>query len=141
MVLVLGEGTRLGRETVGSEPILARLRRKGGNIRDSSFQVPDSETMILPPEAIPLLHALAPLFTRPTDSVVAAWSASLPAEKRTGGVEWPGKETVTSSDALAAVRRWLWNGWVFPQAGFREGLEKLPGPLRERLLGALAPAA
>jgi hypothetical protein len=48
---------------------------------------------------------------------------------------------VAFSDALAAVRRWLWCEWVFPQAGGDSGLEKLPGSLREVLLAALASAA
>jgi hypothetical protein len=51
---------------------------------------------------------------------------------------WPGEAGVTFSDALTAVRRWLWTEWVFPQAG---GVAKLPEPLRELLLTALAPAA
>lgn len=30
--------------------------------------------------------------------------------------------------ALAAVRRWLWWEWVFPQTGDDSGLEKVPEP-------------
>ena len=74
-------------------------------------------------------------------TVVAVLYDALPADKRTGGVLWPGKAGVTFSDALAAVRRWLWIEWVFPQAGEDGGVAKLPEPLRELLLGALAPAA
>jgi hypothetical protein len=74
-------------------------------------------------------------------SVVAVLYHARPEEKRTGGVAWPGKATVTFSDALTAVRRWLWTEWVFPQAGCGEGLKKLPGPFREVLMAALAPAA
>jgi hypothetical protein len=47
---------------------------------------------------------------------------------------------VTFADALAAVRRWLWSEWVFPQAGGGTGVEKLPPELREVILPALAPA-
>jgi hypothetical protein len=74
-------------------------------------------------------------------SVVAVWFAALPESRRTGAVSWPGKAGLTFSDALAAVRRWLWSEVVFPQAGAHVSIEKLPGPLRELLLSALAPAA
>jgi hypothetical protein len=74
-------------------------------------------------------------------SVVAVQYHTLPESKRTGAVAWPGKATVTFSDALTSVRRWLWDDCVFPQAGCDGGLEKLPAPLREVLLAALAPAA
>jgi hypothetical protein len=74
-------------------------------------------------------------------SVVAVWFAALPGPKRSGGVAWPGKAFVTFSDALCAVRRWLWAESVFPQAGGGAAVEKLPQPLRELLLTALAPAA
>ena len=74
-------------------------------------------------------------------SVVAVLYRALPEPKRTGAVVWPGKATVTFSDALTSVRRWLWGECVFPQAGCDGGLEKLPEPLRELLLAAVAPAA
>jgi hypothetical protein len=74
-------------------------------------------------------------------SVVAMLYVSLPELKRCGGVDWPGKATVTFSDALTAVRRWLWSEWVFRQAAGDSALEKLPEPLREVLFAALAPAA
>jgi hypothetical protein len=48
---------------------------------------------------------------------------------------------VTFSDALTAVRRRLWVEGVFPQAGAGAVVEKLPDPVRELLLAALAPAA
>jgi len=41
-------------------------------------------------------------------TVVAVLFHALPAPKRVGAVSWPGKATVTFSDALCAVRRWLW---------------------------------
>lgn len=41
-------------------------------------------------------------------SVVAVLFHALPESKRAGAVSWPGKATVTFSDALCAVRRWLW---------------------------------
>jgi hypothetical protein len=74
-------------------------------------------------------------------SVVAILFHALPASKRTGAVSWPGKATVTFSDALCAVRRWLWDEAVLPQAEDGTTLQKLPEPIRELLLTTLAPAA
>jgi hypothetical protein len=74
-------------------------------------------------------------------TVVALLYAALPASKRRGTIGWPGKAGVTFSDALTAVRRWLWVEGVFPQAGGVAVLEKLPEPLREILFATLAPAA
>ena len=74
-------------------------------------------------------------------SVVAALFHALPAAKRAGAVSWPGKATVTFSDALCAVRRWLWAEAVLPQAGAGTALQELPEPVRELLLATLAPAA
>ena len=73
-------------------------------------------------------------------TAVALLYQGLPQAKREGAVRWPGKATVTFSDALAAVRRWLWTEWVFPQAEGGAAVENLPPPLREVLLAALAPA-
>jgi hypothetical protein len=73
--------------------------------------------------------------------VVALLFDALPASGRPGSVAWPGKAGVTFSDALAAVRRWLWEAWIFPQAGADAGLQQIPEPLREILFSALAPAA
>jgi hypothetical protein len=74
-------------------------------------------------------------------SVVAILFSALPESKRAGAVSWPGKATVTFSDALCAVRRWLWAEAVLPQAGNGTALNKLPEPVRELLLTTLAPAA
>jgi DDE superfamily endonuclease len=74
-------------------------------------------------------------------SVVTVWFAALPEGERSGSVAWPGKAAVTFSDALAAVRRRLWKEVVFPQVGGESVMDKLPEPLREVLLAALAPAA
>jgi len=74
-------------------------------------------------------------------SVVAILFNALPQSKRTGAVSWPGKTTVTFSDALCAVRRWLWDETILPQAGGSAALQKLPQPIRELLLTTLAPAA
>jgi hypothetical protein len=74
-------------------------------------------------------------------TVVALLHQLLPEGQPAGGMAWPGKAALTFSDALSAVRRWLWAEAVFPQAGGGSALEKLPEPLREVLLTALAPAA
>ena len=74
-------------------------------------------------------------------SVVAVLFHALPESKRAGAVSWPGKATVTFSDALCAVRRWLWAETVLPHAGDGTALQKLPEPIRELLLTTLAPAA
>jgi hypothetical protein len=47
-------------------------------------------------------------------TVVALLYEQLPAAAQgAGGVEWVGKDEVTFSDAITAVRRWLWGTWVF----------------------------
>ncbi len=74
-------------------------------------------------------------------SVVAALFHALPAAKRGGVVAWPGKAGVTFSDALAAVRRWVWTEGVFPRAGAGDAIEQLPPQVRELLLDALVQAA
>jgi hypothetical protein len=48
---------------------------------------------------------------------------------------------VTFSDALAAVRRWVWSKWIFVMCGHKEAFTQLPDLLRNLLLYALAPAA
>jgi hypothetical protein len=75
-------------------------------------------------------------------SVVALlyWQLS-PAEQSAGSVEWAGKDAVTFSDAITAVRRWLWEHWVFARAGHDAAFQKLPEAFRQLLLYALAPAA
>src|SRR4051812_36142346 len=74
-------------------------------------------------------------------TAVALLYRALPESKRSGRVEWPGKTGVTFSDALMAVRRWLWREWVFPQAGVDSVVQKLPEPVQDLLLYGLAPAA
>jgi DDE superfamily endonuclease len=75
-------------------------------------------------------------------SVVALLYGLLPsAEQEQGVVEWAGKASVTFSDAITAVRRWLWTRWVFPRAGHAETFAKLPEGFQQFLLAALAPAA
>jgi hypothetical protein len=64
-----------------------------------------------------------------------------PAAQDQGVVEWAGKASVAFSDAISAVRRWLWTHWVFPRVGHAEAFAKLPEAFQQFLLSALAPAA
>jgi hypothetical protein len=75
-------------------------------------------------------------------TVVAYLYVELPAKyQRVRVVDWPGKHDVTFSDAITAVRRWLWVEWIFAIPGHRQAFTKLGRPLRRILLNALAPAA
>jgi hypothetical protein len=75
-------------------------------------------------------------------TVVVWLYAELPARyRRVRVVDWRGKSEVTFSDAITAVRRWLWVEWIFALTGHRETFEKLGGPLRQIVLRGLAPAA
>jgi DDE superfamily endonuclease len=75
-------------------------------------------------------------------SVVALLYAHLPACHTHGTqIAWTGKQDVTFSDALAAVRRWVWSEWIFVMGGHQEAFSQLPDSLRNLLLYALAPAA
>ena len=58
-----------------------------------------------------------------------------------GGVWWTGKQEVTFSDAISAVRKWLWVEWIFASAGQKQTFENLPEDFQELLLNGLAPAA
>ncbi len=50
-------------------------------------------------------------------SVVTLLYEQLPEQARAEpGVEWVGKAAATFSDAITAVRRWLWSEWVLEQA-------------------------
>jgi hypothetical protein len=74
-------------------------------------------------------------------SVVAPLYDAMPEGARRGGVRWPGKSGMTSSDAPCAVRSRLRSEGGFREAGDGLVLEKLPAPVRELLCRALAPAA
>ena len=64
-----------------------------------------------------------------------------PRYRRVRVVAWSGKSDVTFSDAITAVRRFLWVEGVFSLTGHREAFQKLGAPLRQILLQGLAPAA
>lgn len=56
------------------------------------------------------------------------------------GVQWTGKHSLTFSDALGCVRKWLWVEWVFSSAGQQQTWENLPEDFQDLLLNGLAPA-
>jgi hypothetical protein len=75
-------------------------------------------------------------------TLVACLYSQLPRRyARVRGVDWAGKEDMTFSDAITAVRRWLWLEWVFAIPGYKPAFAKLSRPFRSLLLHALAPAA
>lgn len=75
-------------------------------------------------------------------SVVVVLYAMLPARYTLDAkVLWLGKSEVSFSDAITAVRRWMWVEWIFVTCGHKQAFTKLPRPLRAILLYALAPAA
>jgi DDE superfamily endonuclease len=75
-------------------------------------------------------------------SVVALLYTQLPKRfARVRGIDWPGKTEVTFSDAITAIRRWLWQEWVFAIPGHHEAFAKLALPFRQLVLRGLAPAS
>jgi hypothetical protein len=75
-------------------------------------------------------------------TVVAVLFAQMPARyRRVRVIDWVGKKDVTFSDAITAVRRWLWQEWVFAIPGHHRAFAKLRRPFRALLLYGLAPAA
>ena len=75
-------------------------------------------------------------------TVVAGLYVQLPKHRRRVGlVAWLGKEDVTFSDALTAVRRWLWVEWVFAIPGHTAAFAKLSRSFQHVLLAGLTPAA
>jgi uncharacterized protein (UPF0548 family) len=75
-------------------------------------------------------------------TIVAVLYAQMPARYRSVSlIHWVGKTETTFSDAITAVRRWLWQEWVFAIPGHTAAFSKLGRPLRELLLRGLAPAA
>jgi hypothetical protein len=52
-----------------------------------------------------------------------------------------GKEDVTFSDALSAVRRWRWVEGVVAIPGQNKAVAKLSRPFQQLLLAGLVPAA
>jgi len=75
-------------------------------------------------------------------SVIALLYALLPANQtRVAAITWPGKTDRTFSDAITAVRRWLWVHWIFATPPHHTAFSKISRPIKAVLLYALAPAA
>jgi hypothetical protein len=75
-------------------------------------------------------------------SVIALLYAQLPRRcVHRVGLHWPGKTGRSFSDALTAVRRWLWPEWVFATPAHHPAFSKLSRPIKTVLLYALPPAA
>jgi len=74
-------------------------------------------------------------------SVVALLFDLLPAKQKKATVCWDKKSTVTFSDAITVVRRWLWREWVFETCGHQAAFSKLSPDFQELLNYAMAPAA
>jgi DDE superfamily endonuclease len=75
-------------------------------------------------------------------TLVAWLYAELPGRfSRVRVVDWPGKRDVTFSDAITAVRRWLWLEWVLAIPGQRDAFQKLKPGLQKILLNGLAAAS
>jgi hypothetical protein len=73
-------------------------------------------------------------------TIVVLLYAALPSRwRRERATIRPGKVEVTFSDAITAVRRRLWLGWVFAAPGPAGAARRLPAGLRRILLNALAP--
>jgi hypothetical protein len=75
-------------------------------------------------------------------SVVVVLYTQMPRRyRRLRAVDWPGKKEITFSDAITAVRRWLWVEWVFAVPGHRNAFAQLARPFRQLVLYGLTPAA
>jgi hypothetical protein len=75
-------------------------------------------------------------------TVIALWYAELPARwQHQQAVRYADKQSVTFSDAITAVRRWLWSEWVLINPQHQGAFAKIPRRLRQTLLNGLAPAA
>jgi uncharacterized protein YerC len=87
------------------------------------------------------VRRVAPCLFGRSSVVVVLYTPMPPRYRRLRGIDWPGKKDITFSDAITAVRRWLWVEWVFAVPGHRAALTKLALPFRQLVLYGLAPAA
>lgn len=75
-------------------------------------------------------------------SVVALCYASLPTRGlHIATISWSGKTTVSFSDAMTTVRRWIWLHWVFETHHKSEVFRNLPRDFQKTILRALSQAA
>lgn len=73
-------------------------------------------------------------------SVVALIFDQLPKKYKHTFIMWNGKHEMTFSDAITAVRRFLWVEWIFETLHFKRTFQKFPQKLQLMLLYSLAPA-
>lgn len=74
-------------------------------------------------------------------TLVVLMYLQLPARARGNLVHWSGKQHVTFSDVITAVRRKLWLEWAFENHGDHRPLAKLSAKTQKLVLYALAQAA
>jgi hypothetical protein len=75
-------------------------------------------------------------------AVIAVIYAELPAKWQAERAMVAAKKTsVTFSDAITALRRWLWSEWIFAAPRHDRAFAKIPPRLRAALLTSLAPSA
>jgi DDE superfamily endonuclease len=75
-------------------------------------------------------------------AVIAVIYAELPTKWQAERVMVGAKKPyVTFSDAITAVRRWLWDEWIFAMPSHNGAFTKMPPRLRAALLASLAPSA
>ncbi len=111
--------------------------RRHGRPDPVSTSYPDAQLYAPPPPSSGPGRPRVGLYT-----VAAALDSRLPRQcAQVRGVDWPGKQDVIFSDAITAVRRWLWPEGVVAIPGYGEALHKRAGPFRAVLLYGLAPAA
>lgn len=85
-----------------------------------------------------VLRAAPALFSLYT--LVVLLYLQLPKYMRCIGIHWTGKKHVTFSDAMCAVRRWLWMEWAFENHGDHRPFAKLSIKTQQLVLYALAQA-
>jgi hypothetical protein len=75
-------------------------------------------------------------------SVVALCYAALPTRGlHVATVRWSGKTTISFSDAITTVRRWIWLHWFFEMHRESKVFKNLPRDLQKTILQALSQAA
>ncbi len=72
-------------------------------------------------------------------SLIALMFDQLPKKYKHNFIVWNGKKNITFSDAITAVRRFLWVEWIFETLHFKQTFQKFPQKLQRMLLYNLAP--
>jgi hypothetical protein len=71
-------------------------------------------------------------------TLIAYWYSQLPARQSgTIHIAWHGKTKITFSDAIAAVRRCVWEDRLFQHPQIRPHVDKLPHSTKNAILNAL----